>query len=100
MIDFQKHKDLVLDLFQNKYYSANMIAAYLTEKGAPCSRQGVILALRSWGMDTSKGAAGWVNNTCPVCGRVFPIKRCEMRKVKEAGKSGKTCPFGNHVGVH
>ena len=59
-----------------------MIARKLTAEGTRCSRQGVVLALQSWGIDTSKAVAGWVDTTCGYapCGRKFKVKRNYYRK--------------------
>lgn len=79
----EEAKDHILHLFLNRYWSANMIA---TDLGV--SRQGVILALQSWGIDTSKSSAGFVEVTCGYksCGRVFKTYRNIARKKLEEGK--------------
>jgi hypothetical protein len=87
----ESNKSRIIDLFTIKHYSANMIAKLLTSEGLSCSRQGVILALRSWKIETSRAGAGWVDNKCPECGREFPVKRCNYRQKIEATGMGLFC---------
>ena len=80
----EENKQDIIFLHTIQHWSANMIA-----KKYECSRQGILHALREWGIDTSKAKAGWVENTCPCgCGRIFPVKRSRLRKVLEEGKTG------------
>lgn len=77
----EENKDTILHLYLVEHYSANRIAEMLE-----VSRQGVILALNSWGIDTSLASgAAWVEVTCQwkECGKAFKIRRSRYREKKE-----------------
>ena len=70
-------KDTILHQFINLYWSANMIAEELG-----VSREGIIKALREWGVETSKAAVGMVTMKCCYvkCGREYKTYRNIARK--------------------
>ena len=74
----EDNKDYILDLYLMRAWSANRIA-----KEIGVSRQGVILALQSWGVNTSKGEEGWIEMACAHCGKTGKVVKSVAREKLE-----------------
>ena len=85
MGSIEDHKTWIIEQYTKFYQSAARIA-----KELGVSRQGVILALQSWGFDTSKYANSWVWFKCSYskCGREYQIRRKDARRKLENREKG------------